>query len=173
MASVASIKLEELPESLQPGNMREAFERESIRAVNEMVTIAHNNLVSFSPVVTGALSRGWKQVPAQKTSEGIEGKVTNAETSAVVTEYGAKPHFPPISPPALGVWIQRALGISDPKKIRRKAFAISSAIRNRGLPGPMNADSKGMFGRVIKSLNSEFFSISNSIVENVKTRFNV
>ena len=112
--------------------------RESLRGVNESSVMIREVMVQASPFGgTSNLRQSWQVVPAGTVIAGTVGGGTVAKGSiaANVMETGAVRHFPPVGPtPALGVWIRRKLGITDPSKIRQTAFAIGRTFKKHGAP---------------------------------------
>ncbi len=109
--------------------VREEAERAAALAGVEL----RNALVSASPVGGTALLRNsWVSARPEARAGIVEISVASTAAHALPVEEGARPHFPP--PLALGQWIRRKLGITDPTRARRAAFRIGRAIARRGLP---------------------------------------
>lgn len=89
---------------------------------------------------------------APKASAGLTGK---PQSYGFYVEFGRRPgRFPP--PIALGLWIRRKLGISDPKELQRATWRIGQAIARRGVKprpflGPAVKGSEAMVRAVIAS----------------------
>lgn len=155
MAFRVALDFDGVPDALEPGAFANIIREEATRAVNESLVVLKNGLVEASPLGgTNTLRTGWQVKPAVTRPPLVEGTVANATVQANVIEKGARPHFPPVGPdgePALGVWIRRVLGISEPKKIRQTAFLIGRAIKKRGLPRPGGRPIR-FFSRVVRVL---------------------
>lgn len=153
MAFRVGLDFEGVPEALEPGQFADIVREEATRAVNEGTVILKDGLVAASPFGgTNTLRTGWQIRPAVARPPLVEGTVANATVQAAVIEEGARPHFPPVAPtPALGTWIRRVLGISEPKRIKQAAFLIGRAIAKRGLPRPGGRPLR-FFSRVVRGL---------------------
>lgn len=168
-----SIGFDGIPEAVQPGPFERVVQEEATRATNESLIVLKNGLVKASPFGgTGALRTGWQIQPAVPQSKRVTGTVTNATVQANVIEKGARRHFPPVGPtgePALGVWLRRVLGMSDPKKIRKAAFLIGRAIKKRGLPGPRGLP-KRFFSGIVRVLEPRIEAIMEAMSRRINER---
>lgn len=175
MALRVSLDFEGLPDALKPGQFADIVREEAIRAVNEGTVILKNGLVVASPFGgTNTLRAGWQIKPAVARTPLVEGTVANATVQAIVIEEGARPHFPPVGPtgePALGVWIRRVLGISEPKKVRKAAFLIGRAIAKRGLPRPGGRPLR-FFSRIVRALEPRVRAIMEAMARRITERTN-
>jgi len=83
------------------------------------------------PVDTGDYERAWT---AEKTEDGATFRSTaTPAVKAGVIERGRRPAFIPIKP--LSEWVRHRLGISDEKKAKSVAFAISVKAKRQKRPG--------------------------------------
>ena len=137
------------------GRFTAIAKRESLRGVNESSVIMREVMVQASPFGgTSNLKQSWQVVPAGTITTGIVGGGTVAKGSiaANVMETGAVRHFPPVGAvggtPALGVWIRRKLGVTDPNEIRQVAFFIGRKFKKRGIPA------KRIFSRAFRANRS-------------------
>lgn len=166
-----SIGFDGVPEAVQPGPFERVVREEAIRATNKSLIVLKNSLVKASPHGgTNTLRTGWQIEPASEKAKRITGSVANATVQANVIERGAKRHFPPVGPtgePALGVWIRRVLGFSDPKKVRKVAYLIGRAIKKRGLPSVRGLP-KRFFSGIVRVREPEV----NTIMEGMSKRIN-
>ena len=171
MAFQVAIDFDGVPEAVQPGPFANVVREEAMRATNESLVVLKNGLVKASPFGgTGTLRTGWQIEPASEKAKRITGTVTNATVQANVIERGAKRHFPPVGPtgdPALGVWIRRVLGFSDPKKVRKVAYLIGRAIKKRGLPSVRGLP-KRFFSNIVRVQEPRV----NTIMEAMGRRIN-
>ena len=173
MAFNVSIGFDGIPEAVQTGPFANVVREEAMRATAEGLVVLKNGLVKASPFGgTGALRAGWIIVPPVERAKVIRGTVANATVQANVIEKGTprKNPFPPVArtgEPALGVWIRRNLGESDPKEVRKLAFLIGRAIKKRGLPGPRGLP-KRFFSRIVRVQEPQI----NTIMEGMAKRIN-
>lgn len=138
MAVAIEIETPKLPAGLR--NLARTFTEEATRAASEALIKLRNDMRAATPVGgTGLTRAAWQIVPPVALDREVRGRVVNATVSAIVLEEGARPHFPPVGregEPALGQWIRRVLGITDPGEVRRTAFLIGRRMKSRtmGLP---------------------------------------
>lgn len=148
----------ELEGKARTGALRQRIVKEEIlRAVTLMTFAMRNILVKNSPSVSGLMRNSWQVqvIPYAKQTTGV---VSSTQVSAKVFEDGAKNHFPPVTKgrfrsgrrgrrkllplsipyanagPALGGWIMKKLGVTDPRKILRLAFVIGRKFKRQGRP---------------------------------------
>ncbi len=164
----------ETPSGLEKGVPAQIVREESMRALGELLPIISNRMREESQFGgTNALRTGWT-VRGPRIDEalgGVSGEVGNPTTQATVIDEGAAPHFPPSGPgrePALGTWIRRVLGVTNPRDIRRKAFVIGRAIRRRGLPG--RTSQKGKFSRTFRALGGVIAAFLGDMNDRIKKR---
>ncbi len=144
---------------------------ESKRAINEANFSVRETMVRASPFGgTSLLKQSWLIRVAQSVGRKIVGSVVaKGSIAANVIEKGARPHFPPVgapgTTPALGVWIRRKLGITDPTQIRQTAFAIGRKFRRRGIPR------KRTFSIAFDTNVGKIFRIMNNMTARVSKRF--
>ena len=132
------IELIRIPKLLQAGVARETIAREFKRALNEASILIRRRMITASPFGgTGLLREAWQTIAAREIGTFLfeATVVTIGSWAALVIERGAKPHFPPVGPPgttpALGTWIRRKLGLTDPAKIRRAAISIGRKFKSQ------------------------------------------
>lgn len=168
-----SIGFDGVPEAAKAGPFANVVQEEATRATNESLVVLKNGLVKASPFGgTGALRTGWQIQPANARGKRVTGTVANATVQANVIERGAKRHFPPVGPegePALGIWIRRKLGITDPKKVRKAAYLIGRAIKRRGLPGVQGLP-KRFFSRIVRILEPRIEAIMEAMAQRITER---
>ncbi len=173
MAFQVSLDFEGLPDALEPGSPAAIIREESKRAVDEGLIVLKNGLVKASPFGgTNTLRTGWQIQPAVPQPKRTAGSVTNATVQASVIEKGAKRHRPPSGPtgePALGVWIRRKLGISEPKEVRKAAFLIGRAIKKRGLPSVQGLP-KRFFSKIVRILEPRVDAIMETMSQRITER---
>lgn len=162
----------EIPSGLEKGAPAQIVREEAMRTVGELLIITKNRMQQESQFGgTNALRTGWTiRGPRFETAiGGVAGEVGNPTVQALVIDEGAKPHFPPVGPnPALGTWIRRRLGITNPREIRRKAFVIGRAIQRRGLPA--RTSQKGKFTRTFRALGGVIAAFLGDMNARIKKR---
>ena len=165
----------EIPSGLEKGVPAQIVREEAMRTIGELLPIINNRMREQSQFGgTNALRTGWTVRGPRFDAElgGVSGEVGNPTVQATVIDEGANPHFPPVGPvggqPALGVWIRRVLGITNPRDIRRKAFVIGRAIQRRGLPG--RTSQKGKFSRTFRALGGVIAAFLGDMNDQIKKR---
>lgn len=159
---------------------RDLVLEESLRGVNEADLIVREQMIEASPFGgTGLLKQSWTTRPALVLGANKVGGrvVAKGSVSANVVEGGAKPHFPPVgsggSSSALGTWIRRKLGQTDPKQIRKTAFAISSTFRKHGIPtrNGGRVSPKRIFSIAFKKNTGRIVGVMKSMMSRIGQRF--
>lgn len=85
-----------------------------------------------TPIDTGDYANGWTHL--KRKDGAIVYSSSNPRVKAGVIEYGRRPGTGiPLEP--LAAWVQRKLGVKDPKRARGIAYAISKKQREEGRKG--------------------------------------
>ena len=117
----------------------EIVERNSLQAVAEAGVLTRDVMALETPFGgTGNSAQSWQLIPPRVDQPGryLSGAVSSSP-AVLVLENGAD--YPPgrrPPPSRLTTWVRRKLGISDEKRVRSVAHAVSNAIARRGLPAP-------------------------------------
>jgi len=113
----------------QPGGPARVVHEELLTAMEYGVNVMQGAIVPLVPVDRGTL-RNAVQNTIQGQGVDVVGRVFNPMAHGLPVELGARPHFPPAQ--ALLGWVQRKLGISDPREARSVAWLVARAIARRG-----------------------------------------
>lgn len=198
MAFKIKIETPPLPKSLLQGVPERIIERERIRAVNESIEFLSLLMFDVSPFSIGTLGDAWLagKDPARKVGRDIVGRAVAAGAGgveALVWDEGTrrKNPFPPVrkSPAqsALNTWIRRTLAgdakisrggkmvkanLRKPSHIREIAFALSRAIKRRGLPNPNDpfGRKKGIFTKAFLAARAELERIQDRMAARIKVQ---
>ena len=112
--------------------------------IDKIFQYSQENLVDDGKIDTGHLLR-----TANINRSFLEKEIVYPALYADIIEYGRNPGtMPPSS--ALESWVRRKLGINDEAKVKRLAFAIAKAIKNRGISPSM------FMRRAVDKARSEF-----------------
>lgn len=198
MAFRVKIETPALPPGLREGVPQQIFDRERIRAVNESVLFLTQLMFEESPTSIGTLGAAWLagKDPARKVGQDVIGRAVAAGAGgieALVWDEGTrkKNPFPPVRKPpaqsALSTWIRRTLAgeakifrggkqvkadLRKPGHIREIAFALSRAIKQRGLPNPQDpfGRKKGIFTRAFKAARAELDRILDRMAARIEAQ---
>lgn len=99
--------------------------------IDRIFQLSQENLVEDGKIDTGNLLKS-----GNIQRKFLEKEITYSAPYAASIEFGRIPGFmPPVD--ALIKWVQRKLGISNPKEARSVAWAVATAIKQRGMdPSP-------------------------------------
>jgi len=168
MAFQVTVKVPELPSELREGFAERVVRDESIRAADEGLILVRNEMVGESQFGgTNTLRSGWITDVARAKANVVAGRVITTAVQALVIDEGTRRNPRPPSR-NLSVWIRRKLGITAPRAAKRAAFAVSKAIKRRGLP--RSATEKGKFTKAFFRLSGTVDRIMQRMQERIGKR---
>lgn len=106
------------------------YEREMGAAMRTSVSKLEADVKRGTPVGATTFLRGSIFSAVRGTGLNLHGVVASNSVYAEPVELGSAPHWPPPGP--IELWVQRVLGVSDAKEIRRTAYVISRKISKTG-----------------------------------------
>jgi len=134
-----NVKKSRLHKTLEDPKIVERIIRDaSTEAVKQGQDVAQKKVQELTPLVSGKTRLSWQKGPIRLIKRfTVRGNVFSRSAGANVLERGAKPHFPAFLPsgtnPGLGSWIEKKLGITDPRRIRQVGFLIGRKFKQVGI----------------------------------------
>lgn len=150
MAYRVGLDLKAVTRQLEGGFFEKTIIREFQKAIGESAVLTRNAMSLATPTgESGLTANSWQLLPISVFGSKIRGGAVSSSVAAIVLNKGAKRHRPPRG--ALLNWIRRKLprvttpfinrkgvkkaaNLDDQGDLDRIEFAITAAIKRRGLP---------------------------------------